>query len=593
MTPTPQQAAIIAHRDGAALVIAGPGSGKTFTLCARCAALMRDGVDPATIWLTTFTRRAAQEMAARVAAYGHTGGHALRIGTFHTLAARSLRQAGERFTVAGQGDTHDLWQRLRTAHHLTRTDPSAKQLAAWVSRAANSECALADVLPDARHEALVEDLAAAYAAAKQTYHLFDYDDILLTFRARLRDDPTLRARIGVAYLMVDEYQDTNLVQADIITRLMADAPNVMVVGDEWQGIYAFRGATIQNILHFQQAFPQAVRYDLTVNFRASATLVTTAQQVMRDATETLNKTLLPHRAAGVAPVVMPCEDARAEAVYITRAVQALLTQGVSAADIAVLYRNTYHAATLDMFCTSQGIPFAKYGGQKLVEAAHVRDLLAATWVLVDPQHTLAWQRLARLLPGVGQVTAAKIAASLRGASDVAALLPYAPVPRAAVSAWDTLTGWYRGYTPGTAADAVLWAWAWYEPYFAELYPDSPFRADGLRALVATAETAATPADFLNEFSLAGDVDEPADPTARLTLSTIHSAKAREWAHVFILHAYDGAIPSARGETLEEERRLFYVAVTRAKDSVTVTWPSRVARGEQQERTQASRFLQSF
>lgn len=579
---TEKQQQVVNHTTGAALVIAGPGAGKTHVLAHRAVALISDGAMGDEILMLTFTRRAANEMRQRVTRI-MGGAISVTACTFHALAARLLWQSGERAAVLTDGDTHDLINSIRKAMQLRAKDLPARDVLAAYSLSRNTGEAVSG--QDARYYQIV----AEYTRLKTDMRVMDYDDLLIRLRDRLRDDPEFREKQYAAFrfIMVDEYQDTNALQAEILC-LLSEQGNIMAVGDDAQSIYAFRGATVENILRFTTAFPNAVTYHLTENFRSVTPIIVAANRLIQAMPRKLEKTLTSTRGDGRAVSVTAYANAWQEAEGI---IDTMGKEFIDPSDCAVLYRNSFHALTLELALTKAKIPYQKFGGRRITEAAHVRDLCACVWILVTPQHRLAWQRVLALLPGIGAKTASSLAGYLAGAKDLRTAMQTARVPAKTLDAWQIFCAWYRESAYTTAQEAVQWAWAWYDPYFCENYPDEiAWREEGIKGITEVAAQYETPQQFLNEFVL--EQDDAAAASVKLTLSTIHSAKGREWGTVFVMHAADKTFP-AYDSDLEEERRLFYVAVTRAKNDVYLSYPKRRQMQEKDVWCDPSPFLKEI
>lgn len=578
---SPAQIPIVAHRDGAALVVAAPGAGKTHVLAHRAAALIDSGVMSSSILLTTFTRKARQEMQARIIGLCGDVGKCVNVMTFHGLANRQLLFSGEKFSILSESECLDILRAQRKARGMTKDDPDAGDFLKVISRAANTDKPVSEIAAMLNLDAaLYAGMAEEYAATKRDLLACDYDDVLIRYRDKLRTDDTFRERQQnrFAYIMVDEYQDTNPIQSQIMRLLADDRQNVMAVGDDFQSIYTFRGADISNILTFTTLFPRAVRYDLTENFRSRAPIIAAANRLISHATEKIEKTLTTTRGDGHPLHIKVCQDETMEASYIIRQVQAWQGRGIPLHDIAILYRSSFHAMLVEMNVTRAGLPYRKYGGHKLTETKHIRDIISNMWILLNPSHRIAWQRVLSRLPGVGATTAMNVSGVLAASGDVLTAMPNIRLPKAACEAWRYLQQWYRYAEFETAQECIAWAWAWYEQtqqWEKNRSENSEeleeFRNDGIQAVYDFAVDFETPQAFLNEFVL-DDPTKNEDGAAKdvLTLGTIHSAKGLEWPYVIVMRLNDGMLPSYRAESMEEERRIFYVSITRAREQAIVT-----------------------
>jgi DNA helicase-2/ATP-dependent DNA helicase PcrA len=595
---------------GPLLVIAGAGTGKTRTLVHRVAHLVELGADPQRILLLTFSRRAARELERRasgllgtLAAAAGQGPLLPWSGTFHAVGAKLLRKyaaqigLAENFTIHDRGDSEDLMSLVRSDHMATGVSkerfPSAATCLAIYSHAVSAEMALADVLRDhypwcAPHEERLRTMFAAYVFAKQAQHVLDFDDLLL-YWSGLMAASELAASVGSMFdhVFVDEYQDTNRLQGSIVRRIKPDGRGVTVVGDDAQAIYGFRAATVRNILDFPlQYTPHADVIALDTNYRSTGAILAASNAVMAHAKEGYCKCLVTDRPAGALPSLTTVSDEIAQAQCVAEQVLRHLEDGIALRSQAVLFRTTHHSAHVELELTRRRIPYVKYGGLRFLDAAHIRDVLAILRWIENPRGRMAGFRALRLLPGVGPASATRMLATWEEQATPASALREVTVPAPAHDEWtslcDLLGKGYAGQLAWPAElDSIL---AWYRPVLTRIYDDAPARAGDLGQLLQIAATYATRERFLTELTL----DPPAATSAPaeapmldedyLTLSTIHSAKGQEWKAVQVLNCVDGCIPSdlATGHDaqIEEERRLLYVAMTRAKDHLTLLVPQR-------------------
>ena len=613
-----QQRAAVMHGDAPLLVLAGAGSGKTLTLAARVARLVLDGADPNRLLLLTFSRRAAQEMARRAGRLLHQalGLRATQgppqlpwAGTFHAVGARLLReQAGaiglaEDFGILDRGDAEDLIALVRQAQGwaATRTRfPLKGTCLAIYSRTLNRQVPLAQVLQEdfpwcaAWHDEL-KALFRAYAAEKQAQHLLDYDDLLLAWHQMLAD-VGLAARLGerFAHVLVDEYQDTNRLQAAILQRLKPDGRGLTVVGDDAQSIYAFRAAEVGNILGFARQFGDAARTVLLErNYRSTQTILDASNAVIALAEQRHAKTLWTDRHGGERPRLVTVADEMDQARWVADSVLEQREQGLALKQQAVLFRTGHHSAALELELTRRNIPFVKFGGLKFLEAAHVKDLLAVLRWAQNPRGALAGFRVALLVPGIGPAAARRLLDAMAAAPDPSTALRAWVPPPAAVADWaalvDLLTALRSDAVPWPAElDAVL---AWYQPHLQRLHADdATVRLLDLEQLQRLAGAQGSRERFLTELTLdppEATSDESGPPHLDedyLILSTIHAAKGQEWNAVTILNVIDGCLPAdlATGSAaaVAEERRLLYVAMTRAKQQLQLMVPLRFHVGQQ-------------
>jgi len=615
----PQQRLAVEHGIGTAaregqgplLVIAGAGSGKTSTLAHRVAHLVVNGADPQRILLLTFSRRAAVEMERRAAQVlnGVLGGSTRKrtaslpwSGTFHGIAARLLREYAERigvhpsFTIHDRTDSEDLLAIVRHELGLASTAsrfPSKGTCLAIYSRAVNSESALRDVINAlfpwcSRWETELRRLFEAYVSAKQAQNVLDYDDLLL-YWAQMVAEPALAREIGGRFdhVLVDEYQDTNRLQASILLAMKPDGAGVTVVGDDAQSIYSFRAATVRNILEFPQKFtPPARVVPLERNYRSTQPILDASNAVIGLAAERFTKNLWTDRVSARKPQLVTVRDEADQARCVAECVLERRESGIALKSQAVLFRSSSHSAQLELELVRRGIPFVKYGGLKFLEAAHVKDVLCVLRWAENPRNRMAGFRVAQLLPGVGPATAARLLDAMDEAADpVSALAAFRAPPIAAVD-WTALLAVFRALRdakPGWPAEMDIVA-RWYEPHLDRIYEDARVRQADLAQLRQIASIYTSRERFLTEVTLdppAATSDE-AGPPGRdddyLILSTIHSAKGQEWKSVHVLNVVDGCIPSdmstGTSEEIEEERRLLYVAMTRAKEHLQLMVPQR-------------------
>lgn len=608
-----QRAAVehgVGEADGPApmLVIAGAGSGKTNTLAHRVAHLILSGADPRRIMLATFSRRAAAELNRRVqkllqkklAAEAAALAVPTYAGTFHAIGARLLREYAPRlgldpqFTILDREDSADLMNWARHQAGLSdRPDrfPTKPTCLAVYSRVVNSRGELAPVLGRhfpwaAAHEAALRDLFAAYVEAKQRQSVLDYDDLLLYF-AQMLAEPAIAGEIAERfdYLMVDEYQDTNSLQAEIALALRPRGRGLTVVGDDAQSIYSFRAATVRNILDFPQNFdPPARIVTLDRNYRSTQKILAASNAVIGLAAERYAKDLWSERTGGGAPQLVTVGEEQDQARFIAERVLANREAGATLKSQAVLFRASSHSAALELELTRRNIPFVKFGGLKFLDAAHVKDTLALMRFVENPRDRVAGFRVAQLLPGIGPASADKIiaaAAAGDGFATLRAFVPPAKAREAFVEFVDLLDRLQAGAPwPVDLGEAV----AWRRAHLEDSYDNVAARAADLDALERIAASYPSRERFLSELTLdpPDATSDEAGPPLRdedyMILSTIHSAKGQEWASVFVLNCVDGCIPSdlatGSSDEIEEERRLLYVAMTRAKDELSLITPQR-------------------
>jgi len=611
----PEQQLAVEHGIGAAggfsplLVIAGAGSGKTAMLAHRVAALILAGADPKRIMLATFSRRAAAELirrverllARRLSPEAAAAAAPEYSGTFHAIGARLLREYAPRlgldpqFTIHDREDSADLMNWARHEAGLTETKdrfPTKATCLAIYSRVVNARANLGVTIGKwfpwvAAHEEALRALFGAYVEAKQRQNVLDYDDLLLWF-AQMLTEPSIAAEISDRFdhLLVDEYQDTNALQAEILLALRPRGAGLTVVGDDAQSIYSFRAATVRNILDFPKSFePPARVVTLDRNYRSTQAILGAANAVIALAPERFAKDLWTDRKEGSPPALVTVPDEADQARYIAACVLQNREAGATLKSQAVLFRASHHSAALELELTRRNIPFVKFGGLKLLDAAHVKDTLALMRFAENPRDRVAGFRVAQLLPGIGPKIAETIvaAAAEDDGFDAMGALTLPARARAGFAAFAELMRRLASRAapwPGELADAV----AWLMPQIETRYDDATARIGDLEALERIAGSFASRERFLSELTLdpPDATSDEAGPPLRdedyLILSTIHSAKGQEWRSVFVLNCVDGCIPSdlatGSSEEIEEERRLLYVAMTRAKDQLTLTVPQR-------------------
>ena len=612
----PEQRAAVEHDVGVAaprplLVVAGAGSGKTNTLAHRVARLIQSGADPQRILLLTFSRRAATEMTQRAGGVLHRlfglRGTQSQVtlpwaGTFHSIGARLLREFAGRigldpqFTIHDRGDAEDLMGMVRHDIGLSQLEkrfPLKGTCLSIYSRVVNGREPLDEVLQAffpwcSEWEAQLKTLFGAYVDAKQEQNVLDYDDLLL-FWAEMAADPVLGQELGALFdhVLVDEYQDTNRLQAAIVTGMKPDGKGVMVVGDDAQSIYGFRGATVRNILDFPKQFSQPAHLiTLERNYRSTQPILDASNAVIGAALERHAKTLWTDKVSSVKPQLVLIPDEAEQARWVCNRILEQREAGVTLKSQAVLFRAASHSAALELELMRRNIPFVKFGGLKFLEAAHIKDVLALLRFAQNPSGRLAGFRALQLIPGIGQATATRIVEAAGGSDDPVAALETFAVPARCKADWQAFCALYRRLrTPGLRwpLDLEL-ARQWYQPHLERLHDDAQVRAADLDQLVALSGGYGNRESFLAEITL----DPPEATSDRagaplldedyVILSTIHSSKGQEWNSVHVLNVVDGCIPSdmATGsqEDIEEERRLLYVAMTRARENLHLVVPNR-------------------
>ncbi len=618
---------------GPLLIIAGAGSGKTNTLAHRVAHLIVNGADPRRILLMTFSRRAASEMSRRVERICRNvlGSNSAILtdalawsGTFHGIGARLLRMYAEQiglnvdFTIHDREDSADLINLARHELGFSKTEsrfPTKGTCLAIYSRTVNSQTPLSEILRQhypwvAMWEEQLKELFAAYVEAKQSQNVLDYDDLLL-YWAQMVGDPDLADDIGKRFdhVMVDEYQDTNRLQASVLMALKPGGRGLTVVGDDAQSIYSFRAATVRNILDFPSSFtPAADVITLDRNYRSTQPILAAANSVIELARERFTKNLWTERESLERPKLVTVKDETEQANFIIDQVLANRETGMTLKQQAVLFRTSSHSGALEVELTRRNIPFVKFGGLKFLDSAHVKDMLSVLRFAQNPRDRVAGFRLLQMLPGIGPKKAGVILDTISSDPEPIMALAEVPPPPKTGADWTSFVTLLAGLGktqqgwPSDIAQARLW----YEPHLERMHEDADTRKADLLQLEQIAGGYASRERFLTELTI-----DPPDATSDqagvplldedyLILSTIHSAKGQEWRSVFMLNVVDGCIPSDLGtgttQELEEERRLLYVGMTRAKDSLALITPQRFfthgqnSQGDRHVYASRSRFI---
>ncbi|MBW1780392.1 MAG: DUF3553 domain-containing protein [Deltaproteobacteria bacterium] len=595
----PAQLQAVTASDGPILVIAGAGSGKTRTLVYRVARLVESGVPPESILLLTFTRKASQEMLDRAAGLSDARCRFVSGGTFHSLALKVLRRHAEAlgygngFTILDRSDMEEVLRSLIPDLQMPKTAqrfPKRGTLANILSKAANLETPVEAFILEEYGQFVevasqIEALGNLYTAYKRTHQLMDYDDLIISFQRLLRENRDIRRELSLQYghIMVDEYQDTNGIQAEIVKWLAHEHQNIMVVGDDSQSIYSFRGANYRNMLDFPSLFPDVKVIKLEENYRSTQPILALTNALMEQADEKYTKCLFTKRSGGEKPTVINTKTEHGQALMISRYVKQQLAEGRSIDEFAVLFRAAYHSFELEAELTRQNIPYVKYGGFKFLESAHIKDFLAHMRVVVNRDEAISWIRILRLVRNVGLGKSQSIIQWMKKkeiSPDEIATWPGAGKREGGgLKGLSALMGQLmaKDIRPKEAVEQVM---AYYLPILKEKFDDYPRRQKELEQLIPMSERYKKMRGFLDDLVLeppssSADV-ESEEKDKHLTLSTVHSAKGLEWPVVFIIWVMEGRFPSAMAYKnpldLEEERRLMYVAATRAKDRLIISYP---------------------
>ena len=599
----PAQYEAVSAVEGSYLVIAGAGSGKTKTLVYRVARLIELGYNPTSILLLTFTRKAAKEMMNRASILLDNRCSKINGGTFHSFANITLRKYAKAvglengFTILDQSDSEDVINLIRSQlnlGHLKKRFPNKSTIYNVLSLSVNTGRAVESILEeDLPH--FVEytnkflDIQKVYQSYKRKNNLLDYDDLLVYLKNFLFDNSAATKSFlhSINFVMVDEYQDTNKLQAEIIQGLAQSKNNVMVVGDDSQSIYSFRGANFKNIMEFPKLFPDTKIIKLEENYRSTQEILNFANHIIEQAVEKYPKFLYTKKVGGELPGIISAANQNMQSRFITERILELREEGVPLNEIAVLFRSSYHSFDLEIELNKANIPYQKFGGMKFIETAHIKDVLAFLRVASNPNDFVSWYRILLLHEGIGPKKAQQIIDAINlGRISISIDPEHALTKKADDKIFNLFNLLHELHTknqlPADKAELVI---KYYEPIFVSKYDDFNKRKKDLEIFINIAEKYKSLESFLTDMALDPPQDSVADVEATdkekeiLTLSTIHSAKGLEWHSVFIIHAADGFFPSSQSfeklETLEEERRLMYVASTRAKQNLYVCYPMQI------------------
>lgn len=619
----PAQLEAVTFDRGPLLVIAGAGSGKTRTLTYRVARLVESGVSPKAILLLSFTRKASQEMLKRASQLLDQRCRDVSGGTFHSFSNavlhRHARAIGfpQGFSIIDRSDSEDLVGMVRkelSSSEEIRRLPRKSTLTSLFSRSVNKSLPLDDIIYEAyphfsSQRELIAKIWITYGQRKHEHNFMDYDDLLVYLHRLLSEHQDIRERLSAAYeyIMVDEYQDTNSIQAQIVSLLAGPHRNVMVVGDDAQSIYAFRGANYKNIIDFPRQFPGARIIKLEENYRSLQPILDLSNALIAPSAEKYSKCLFTRKGGGQLPVLAATSGENAQSRYVVKEIMRMRDRGIALDEIAVLFRAGFHSFDLELELSRASIPFVKFGGFKFTESAHIKDVLAHLRICAAPRDRLSWYRVLLLVEKIGPRTAQRIyeAVAAEGGGTqglLAAKLNFRSNPgldrlKQLVAAMDSTY-----HSPAVLGETVL---TYYLPTLKSRYDDYPRRIRDIEQLIMIMERYEHLEDFLSDMVLEppgtgiGDRLSAAPQTAgRLTLSTVHSAKGLEWDTVFVIWALDGRFPSNhaidRPEALEEERRLMYVAATRAQRRLQITYPVEIYdRTTQSMLYDPSRFLEAI
>ena len=624
-----QQLAAVTSPGGASLVIAGAGSGKTRTLTYRVAWLLENGIKPWNILLLTFTNKAAREMTSRVSELLGPDSDGIWGGTYHSIGNRILRRHAEAigfrpsFTILDREDQTQLLKstaRDAGAPLKDKRFPKADVLAELFSLSSNTGRPLEEIVHDrfGYFEGITDTITkvrTAYERRKKGANAMDFDDLLIRTNELLRGHSEVAEhyREQFRHVLVDEYQDTNLVQSDLVHLLGSKHGNIMVVGDDAQSIYSWRGANFENILKFPERYEGARTYQIETNYRSSPQILEFANAVLsaQPAGMGYSKELRPVRPDGEKPYFTPVMDARGQANFIIQRIEGLIDEGRDLSEVAVLYRAHYQAMDLQMELTRRGIDYQITSGVRFFEQSHIRDFSAQLRFASNPADVSAFARFTCLLPKVGPKTAERIHAFTKKLAEkeekdfcevLTSEAVLKKVPNDAKEEWPSLAETLRevsvaltSETPEAIVQLALDGW--YSSFIREIYPNWTERADDLQSLISFASRFDTMQELLSQLVLLASESNERDSTEALNclrLTTIHQAKGLEFPIVFVIGLADGLFPLKRtidDGDLEEERRLFYVAVTRAMEELYLSYPMLNQQGNTVIRLNPSRFVQ--
>ncbi len=593
----PAQLSAVMHKKGPVLVIAGAGSGKTKTLTYRVARLIEDGIKPENILLLTFTKKAAAEMLSRATLVLDDRCEKVAGGTFHSFANIILRKYSKflklknNFTILDKSDCEDIISHI-TGKMFPKKEkrfPKKSTILEIYSKSVNKETPTKQIIgeefPQFAHcEDKIIEVHKAYVAYKRENSVLDYDDLLLYVKLLLENNEGLRKKLSnqYQYIMVDEYQDTNTLQADVIKLLASEHNNIMAVGDDAQSIYSFRGANYRNILDFPKLFEGTEIIKLEQNYRSTQNILKLTNTIISKAKEKYAKTLFSNIESPVVPALICAKDTQMEADFICQRILELLDEDVNLSDICVLARNARMSYALEIELSKRAIPYQKFGGPKFMETAHIKDIVSHLRVIINPDDIISLNRILLLLKGVGATTVNNIIPIIKGNLNPDIKLLPSNKTTSLVPLLKTLEKLRGQIATRKTSDIVEDVIEYYRPILKDKYDDFNKREKDLDHFQYLSEQYSNLEDFISDMAL-----EPPDASVEgmykrnsddeaLTISTIHSAKGLEWDSVFIIGAVDGRFPSAysfnSAEEMDEELRLMYVATTRAKNNLYITYP---------------------
>ncbi|TAL67971.1 MAG: ATP-dependent helicase [Bacteroidetes bacterium] len=591
------------HNNGAALVIAGAGTGKTRTLVYRLARLVEDGVQPDSILLLTFTRKASTEMLRRASTL--LDGRCERVsgGTFHSFSLNILRKYAKllsmesNFNVLDQGDSEDTINLIRTQMRFDKSkkrfpkkETLLKIFNLAVNRCLNVEEVLLNDFPYFFEELdNIIQIGKAYIEYKKKYNVLDYDDLLLYLFKLLNEFPDAKKEINrrYTYVMVDEYQDTNKLQHEIVKLLAGVNENVMAVGDDAQSIYSFRGAEFRNIIEFPESFKECKIYKIEENYRSNEPILSLTNEIIKAAPFQYQKELFSRKFAEEKPKIITSENERQQSLFLVQEILELREQGIPLEEMSVLFRSAFLSFDLEIELNKANIPYRKFGGMKFVETSHIKDMTSFFKILSNPRDAVSWNRALLLLEGVGPRTSTRIIEQLTEKNvDLSKSPDLTWIPKGK----DSINNMFKFMNEISTGKINIGERAsliadYYKPLLQNKYDDWQKRWKDIEMFITIAERYKSVNEFLNDMAIEPpvesvvDLEEESKEDEYISLSTIHSAKGLEWKVVFLIWVLDGRFPSSKAadsvDSIEEERRLFYVACTRAKDYLYLTYPTNI------------------
>ncbi|MEK7167544.1 MAG: ATP-dependent helicase [Patescibacteria group bacterium] len=584
----------VVKTDGPSLILAGAGSGKTRVLVYRTAYLLEKGIPPDNLMLVTFTNKAAKQMLGRIETLLQIKPQGLWGGTFHHLGNRILRMYGRHigidpnFNILDEQDAKDIVKSCGKAIRLPddKRFPKTDVIRKIISLSINLDQSLTEIiasrfshLPE-EYCSTISQIAEIYQKKKQSANSLDFDDLLLKWNRLLEEKPEVRGKLSrqFEHILVDEYQDTNPVQSRIIANLAGKSQNVFVVGDDSQSIYSFRGADVGNILNFPKTFKESRIFKLETNYRSTPEILGLANSSIAYNKKQFKKVLHTHRESGEKPTLISLADAYQQAGFVTQRILDLKKEGILLKQMAVLFRAHYQSLELEMELNKRNIPYVMRGGLRFFEQAHIKDVVAYLKILHNFKDEISWQRILNFESGIGSVTASKIFSEIAKMDSLEMALN---LDFPGKNGWENVKNHLKLLLTEKELPRILETilLSGYDSYLKDNYENYQDRLNDLEQLVIFSKSYDSLSDFLSDVTLAEGFkgEQASKQEEALTLSTIHQAKGLEWPVVFVIGLVDGQFPGnkffARETDIEEERRLFYVAVTRAQDKLYLTFPS--------------------